>query len=92
MSQNELALQFYNAGFFNPQRADQALSCLQMMDFPHKEELMNAIRQQAEAYGASLESSASGAALGMRGRRIEFPKRSREERAREMASESATPR
>ena len=92
MSQNELALQFYNAGFFNPQRADQALSCLKMMDFPHKEELMNAIRQQAEEYSVSLESTASSAALGMRGRRIEFPKRSREERARQMAGESATPR
>ena len=29
MSQNELALQFYNAGLFNPQMADQALACLQ---------------------------------------------------------------
>lgn len=37
MSQNELALQFYNAGFFNPQLADQALLCLDMMDFDRKD-------------------------------------------------------
>ena len=37
MAQNELALQFYSAGFFNPQMADQALACLDMMDFPRKQ-------------------------------------------------------
>ena len=36
MSQNELALQFFGAGFFNPQIADQALACLDMMDFDRK--------------------------------------------------------
>lgn len=36
MEVNELALQFYNAGFFNPQMTDQALGCLDMMDFVKK--------------------------------------------------------
>lgn len=45
MSQNELALQFYNAGFFNPQMADQALICLDMMDFDRKEFIMQKISQ-----------------------------------------------
>lgn len=36
LSQNELALQFYGAGFFNPQMTDQALACLDMMDFDRK--------------------------------------------------------
>lgn len=45
MSQNELALQFYSAGFFDPQRADQALACLDMMDFPRKEFIMKKIQQ-----------------------------------------------
>lgn len=45
MAQNELALQFYNAGFFNPQMADQALSCLSMMDFDSKEEIIQRIQQ-----------------------------------------------
>lgn len=45
MEQNELALAFYGQGFFNPQMSDQALGCLQMMDFQHKEEVMMRIRQ-----------------------------------------------
>ena len=46
MAQNELALQFYGAGFFNPQMADQALLCLGMMDFDGRDELMAKIQQQ----------------------------------------------
>ena len=45
MSQNELALQFFGAGFFNPQMADQALACLDMMDFDRKEFIMLKIAQ-----------------------------------------------
>ena len=45
MSQNELALQFYSAGFFDPMRADQALACLDMMDFDRKEFVMQKIQQ-----------------------------------------------
>jgi hypothetical protein len=45
MSQNELALQLYSAGLFNPQMADQALMCLDMMDFPRKEGLMQKVAQ-----------------------------------------------
>ena len=91
MSQNELALQFYSAGFFNPQRADQALSCLQMMDFPHKEELMASIRRQAEEYRAAMESGIPELSTA-RQRRVELPKLSREDRARQQANETATPR
>lgn len=45
MEQNELALTFYNSGFFNPQMTDQSLACLDMMDFNHKEDIMNTIRR-----------------------------------------------
>lgn len=45
MEINELALGFYNAGFFNPQMTDQALACLNMMDFIGKEEVMQRIQQ-----------------------------------------------
>lgn len=45
MAQNELALQLYNAGFFNPTNADQALACLDMMDFDRKEFIMQKIAQ-----------------------------------------------
>ena len=44
-SQNELAMQLYNLGFFNPQCAVPALSCLEMMDFEGKEELMGRLRR-----------------------------------------------
>ena len=42
---NELALSFYNAGFFNPQMTDQALACLSMMDFSKKDEVMQKISE-----------------------------------------------
>ena len=45
MEINEMALAFYNAGFFNPQMTDQALACLDMMDFTKKEEVMQKIRE-----------------------------------------------
>ena len=54
MSQNELALQFYQAGFFNPQMADQALVCLDMMDFDRKEFIMQKIAQNGGMYQQML--------------------------------------
>lgn len=45
MEINDLALSFYNSGFFNPQMTDQALACLNMMDFNKKEEVMSKIRE-----------------------------------------------
>ena len=50
MSQNEMALQFYGAGFFNPQVADQALACLEMMDFDRKHFVMQKINQNYTMY------------------------------------------
>lgn len=50
MSQNEMALQFFNAGFFNPQISDQALACLDMMDFDRKEFVMQKISQNGTLY------------------------------------------
>lgn len=43
LSQNELALQFYQLGFFSPNQADQALACMSMMEFEGKDELMQRI-------------------------------------------------
>lgn len=45
MEINELALSFYNAGLFNPKMTDQALACLNMMDFAKKDEVMQKIRE-----------------------------------------------
>lgn len=54
MSQNELALQFFGAGFFNPQIADQALACLDMMDFDRKQFVMQKIAQNGGMYQQML--------------------------------------
>lgn len=48
LAQNELALQLYNLGFFNPQLAPQAMACLDMMDFDGKYELMQKIRANGD--------------------------------------------
>ena len=55
MAQNDLALQFYGAGFFNPQMADQALVCLDMMDFDRKEFIMQKISQNGGMYQQMLQ-------------------------------------
>lgn len=44
-AQNELALQLYSAGFFNPQNTDQSLACLNIMDFDHKSDVINKIKK-----------------------------------------------
>lgn len=45
VSQNELALQFFQMGFFNPQMTDQTLMCLEMMDFDEKDTIMQRVAQ-----------------------------------------------
>ena len=55
MSQNELALEFYGAGFFNPQLADQALACLDMMDFDRKQFIMQRISQNGGMYNQMMQ-------------------------------------
>ena len=50
LAQNELAIQFFGAGFFNPQLADQALACLDMMDFDRKEFIMQKISVNGTMY------------------------------------------
>lgn len=54
MAQNELALQFFSAGFFNPQIAEQALACVEMMDFTGKDEVLNKIQQNGTLYQQML--------------------------------------
>ncbi|MBR6744370.1 MAG: hypothetical protein IKM00_04045, partial [Clostridia bacterium] len=45
VTQNELAIQFFKMGFFNPQMTDQALMCLDLMEFDGKDGLMQKIAQ-----------------------------------------------
>lgn len=46
---NDLAVQLYQLGIFDPQRADQALMMLGMMDFKGKTELMQRIARNRQA-------------------------------------------
>lgn len=50
ISQNELAKEMYNLGFFNPQLADQALMCIGMMDFDGKDEIERKIAENGTMY------------------------------------------
>lgn len=50
LSQNELALEFFNRGFFNPQLSDQALACLDMMDFDRKHFVIQKVSQNGTMY------------------------------------------
>ena len=45
VSQNELALQFFKMGFFNPQMTDQARMCLELMDFDGKDSVLRKVSQ-----------------------------------------------
>lgn len=58
MSQNELALQFYSAGFFNPDpiAVTQALSCLEMMDFDRKQFIMQKISENGTIMQALMQA------------------------------------
>ena len=57
LSQNELAIQFYSAGFFNPAMGDQALACLEMMDFDRKQMVIDKIQQNLIMYQQLMMTS-----------------------------------
>ena len=50
VSQNEMAIQFFQMGFFNPQLTDQALMCLEIMDFDGKDGIMQKVAQNGTIY------------------------------------------
>lgn len=50
VSQNELALQFFQMGFFNPQMTDQALMCMEMMEFDGKDMIMQRVAQNGTMF------------------------------------------
>lgn len=50
VTQNELAIQFFQLGFCNPQMADQALMCIDMMDFDGKDDIMQKISQNGTMF------------------------------------------
>ena len=91
MSQNEMALQFYSAGFFDPRNAQQALICMDMMDFDRKEMVMQQIARNAQQYQQTLTQLEQAQSHG----KAELPKEKQEHyaarRARQRVAESTAP-
>lgn len=48
MEYNQLALQLYQMGFFRPEMAEQALRCLELMEFKNKDALLRVIAAGAQ--------------------------------------------
>ena len=55
VSQNEMALQFFKMGFFNPQLTDQTLMCLEIMDFDGKDTIMQKVAQNGTIHQKLLQ-------------------------------------
>ena len=106
LAQNELALQFFQLGFFRPEMEQQALACLDMMDFDGKEQVLQKIRggtqdalwqrmalTLAQRYEPELFASLTDSAQGMRADvRLEGEKAPAQVRqARKRAAEAAQP-
>ena len=63
LSYNELALQFYQLGFFRPEMADQALAALEMMDFKGKDKLRRRIAENGDLHARLARTEAQLAGL-----------------------------
>ncbi len=55
LSQNELALQFYGLGFFDPQNSDKAMACLSVMDFATKNKMLDIIKKNGSMYDKLMQ-------------------------------------
>lgn len=64
-AQNELAIQLFQLGVFNPQLADQTVMLLDMMDFKGKEELQQKIQQMGTMAMALQQISQIAAQMAM---------------------------
>lgn len=58
VAQNELAKEFFAAGFFNPQLSDQALACIEMMDFEGKQRVERRIQQNGTMFNQLMQMQA----------------------------------
>ena len=64
-AQNELAIQLFQLGVFNPQLADQSLMLLDMMDFKGKEEIQQKVQQMGTMAMALQQIGQIAAQLAM---------------------------
>lgn len=85
MEYNQLALQLFQMGFFRADMADQALWCLELMDFKNKDRLMSSIlRGQTADPARQAQSVPAGVA--------EMQKLSAMDRMRQQTQEAVRPR
>ena len=85
MEYNQLALQLFQMGFFQADMADQALRCLELMDFKNKDRLMSSIlRGQTADPARQAQSVPAGVA--------EMQKLSAMDRMRQQTQEAVRPR
>ena len=64
-AQNELAIQLFQLGVFNPQLADQSMMMLDMMDFKGKDELQQQVQQMGTMAMALQQIAQIAAQLAM---------------------------
>ena len=50
MAQNELAIQLYGLGVYNPQNSDQAMALLETMDFDGKEKVIQKVKENGDMF------------------------------------------
>ncbi len=86
MEYNQLALQLFQMGFFRADMADQALRCLELMDFKNKDQLMSSILQ-GQAAAMERQSVQPGSAAGAEVRPV-----SAMDRMRQQTQEAVRPR
>ena len=85
MEYNQLALQLFQMGFFRADMANQALRCLELMDFKNKDRLMSSIlRGQTADSARQAQSVPAGVA--------EMQKLSAMDRMRQQTQEAVRPR
>ena len=85
MEYNQLALQLFQMGFFRADMADQALRCLELMDFKNKDRLMSSIlRGQTADPARQAQAVPAGVA--------EMQKLSAMDRMRQQTQEAVRPR
>ena len=85
MEYNQLALQLFQMGFFRADMVDQALRCLELMDFKNKDRLMSSIlRGQTADPARQAQSVPAGVA--------EMQKLSAMDRMRQQTQEAVRPR
>ena len=71
VAQNDFAMTLFSAGFFSPQMTDQALMCMDMMDFDRKAMVMDKIAQNGtihQKYQALMQQAMMLAQLADRAR------------------------